>query len=53
MNYSEASAGVAPTAMATNVFWADPLFGEALAVGERLERTATVKVLAYQGAGEL
>jgi hypothetical protein len=53
MNYSAASAGVAPTAMATSVFWADPLFGEALAVGERMERTATVQVLAYQGAGEL
>jgi hypothetical protein len=53
MNYSGDSAGVAPTAMATNVFWADPLFGEALAVGERLERTATVQVLAYQEAGEL
>jgi hypothetical protein len=53
MNYSEAGAGVAPIAMATNVFWADPVFGEAAAVNERLERTATVQVFAYQEAGEL
>ena len=52
-NYSAASIGVAPVAMATNVFWADPAFGAATAVGERLERTATVQVFAYQEAGEL
>jgi hypothetical protein len=53
MNYAASGAGVAPTAMATNVFWADPSFGEARVVGERLERTATVQVFAYQEAGEL
>jgi hypothetical protein len=53
MNYSAATAGVAPTAMGTNVFWADPVFGVTTAVGERLERTATVQVLAYQEEGEL
>jgi hypothetical protein len=53
MNYSGASAGVAPIAMGTNVFWSDPIFGDAAMVGERLERTATVQVLAYQEAGEL
>ena len=53
MNYSAATAGVAPTAMGTNVFWADPILSAATAVGERLERTATVQVLAYQEAGEL
>lgn len=53
MNYASATAGIAPTAMATNVFWADPVFGTASAVGERLERTATVQVFAYQEAGEL
>jgi hypothetical protein len=52
-NYSAATVGVAPVAMATNVFWADPAFGTATAVGERLERTATVQVFAYQEAGEL
>jgi hypothetical protein len=39
--------------MATNVFWADPVFGAASATDERLERTATVQVFAYQEAGEL
>lgn len=53
MNYSGASAGVAPDVMATNVFWADPVFREAVAVSGRLERMATVQVLAYQEAGEL
>jgi hypothetical protein len=53
VNYSAASAGVAPTAMGTNVFWADPVFGAITVVGERLERTAAVRVLAYQEAGEL
>ena len=53
MNYAMAGAGVAPTAMGTNVFWADPVFGVASVVGERLERTATVQVFAYQEAGEL
>jgi len=41
------------TAMGTNVFWADPVFGAAATVGERLERTVTVEVFAYQEAGEL
>jgi hypothetical protein len=53
MNYSAAGGGVAPTTMATNVFWADPLFGAASAVGERLERSAMVQVFSYQEAGEL
>ena len=53
MNYSAAGAGVAATPMGTNVFWADPVFGAAKAVEERLERTTTVQVFAYQEAGEL
>ncbi|MGP8259584.1 MAG: hypothetical protein ACLQM6_06475 [Acidobacteriaceae bacterium] len=53
MNYSAAGDGVAPTTMGTNVFWADPVFNTATAVGERLVRTTTVQVLAYQEAGEL
>ncbi len=36
MNCSMAGDGVAPTAMGTNVFWADPVFSAAIAVGERL-----------------
>lgn len=53
MNYSAAGSGMAPTAMGTNVFWADAEFGAAKAIGERLERTATVQVFAYQEDGEL
>ncbi len=53
MNYSAASAGIAATAMGTNVFWADPVFGAAKTVDERLSRTTTVQVFAYQEAGEL
>jgi hypothetical protein len=53
MNYSHATVGVAPTTMATNLFWADPTFGAVTAIGERLERTATVQIFAYQEAGEL
>jgi len=53
MNYSAAGAGVAPTAMGTNVFWADAVFGAATAVDERLDRTTTVQVFAYQEVGEL
>jgi hypothetical protein len=53
LNYGAAGVGVAPATMATNIFWADPLFGAASAVGERLERSAMVQVFAYQEAGEL
>ena len=53
MNYAAAGAGVTPTAMGTNVFWTDPIFGAVKSVDERLERTATVQVFAYQEAGEL
>ena len=53
MNYSTAGAGVAPTTMGTNVFWSNAVFGVTKAVDERLERTTTVQVFAYQEAGEL
>lgn len=53
MNYAAATAGVAPIAMGTNVFWAQTIFSAASVAGERLERTATVQVFAYQEAGEL
>jgi hypothetical protein len=53
LNYSAASGGAAPTTMGTNVFWADPLFGAASEVGERLERSAMVQIFSYQEAGEL
>ena len=53
MNYSGVSAGTAPVAMDTNVFWGDVVFGAATVEGERLERVATVTVWSYQEAGEL
>jgi len=51
LNYAGASVGVAPTAMSTCVFWADPVFGPVIVNEERLERTATVQVYAYREAG--
>jgi hypothetical protein len=55
MNYVAAAggSGLAPVAMATNVFWSDVAFAAAVADGERLERVATVEVFSYQEAGEL
>ncbi len=55
MSYVAAAggSGVAPTAMATNVFWGDAVFGAVVVNGERLERVATVEVFSYQEAGEL
>jgi hypothetical protein len=53
MNYSAVGAGIAPVAMGTIIFWADPLFGAVNSVEGRLERSATVQVFAYQEAGEL
>ena len=44
-----AAAPPAPTG--TNIFWAAPLFAPAVETGERLARTATVQVFAYQEAG--
>jgi len=49
MNY----AATPPVAMATNISWADPEFGEVKTLDERLTRTATVQVFACQEAGEL
>ena len=55
MNYvaSAGGSGLAPVAMATNVFWCDVVFGAVVVNGERLERVATVEVFSYQEAGEL
>ena len=52
-NYAEANAATAPVAMSTYLFWADPIFGAAEVASERLQRTCTVQVCAYQEAGEL
>jgi hypothetical protein len=50
---SAGGSGLAPVAMATNVFWGDVVFGAVVVNGERLERVATVEVFSYQEAGEL
>jgi hypothetical protein len=54
VNYSGLAAssgtGVAVT-LETNIFWGDVAFGPAVAVGERLERVATVEVFGYVEAG--
>ena len=55
VNYVAAAggSGLAPVAMATNVFWSDAAFAAATVNGEGLERVATVEVFSYQEAGEL
>jgi hypothetical protein len=44
MNYAATPA----TAMQTMVFWAEPLFGPAVPLRDRLSRTASVTVFAFQ-----
>ncbi|MDP9040227.1 MAG: hypothetical protein M3O02_13310 [Acidobacteriota bacterium] len=51
-DFSAASAGTPPTTLATNVSWSDPTFSAIEITGERLARTASVQVFAYQEAGE-
>jgi len=53
MNYAASGIGVAPIAMATNVFWSDAVFSPVTVTAERLERVATIEVFCYQEAGEL
>jgi hypothetical protein len=48
LNYSTQPAA----AMLTNVFWDEPVFGQATAVRDRLSRTARVVVYSYQEVGE-
>ena len=48
LNYTATPA----TAMLTNVFWDEPVFGQATAVRDRLSRTARVVVYSYAEAGE-
>ena len=53
LNCTATDSGSAPVAMQTSIFWAAPSFGPVKITGERLERTITVDVFAYQEAGEL
>ena len=45
--------GSVPTPMQTSIFWAEPVFGTLKTTGERLERSATIEVFAFQEAGEV
>jgi len=53
LNCTATDSGVAPTPMQTSIFWSAPTFNAAKTTAERLERTATIDVFAYQEAGEL
>ncbi len=52
MNYAASGAGVAPVAMATNVFWSDATFETVKQASELVERVAAVEVFCYQEVGE-
>lgn len=53
LDCTQTDSGAAPAPMQTSIFWAAPAFGPVKAIGERLERTVTIDVFAYQEAGEL
>ena len=46
------SAGSAPVALATRIWWSDPAFGELKVVGDRLQRSAGGTVMSLREAGE-
>jgi hypothetical protein len=46
------AAGPSPIAMATSIFWSDPVFAPATTSTEQLARVATVEIFSYQEAGE-
>ncbi len=46
------ASGAAAVAMGTMVFWGDAVLGAVTANGERLERTAVVKVYSYQESSQ-
>jgi len=48
MNYATATA----TAMLTNIFWDEPVFGPVMAMRDQLSRSATVTIYSYQEQGE-
>lgn len=53
MNYAGLAFKGVPTAMSTNLWWSDAVFGETVVNDDRLARTTTVQVMSYQEAGEL
>lgn len=52
-SYAALATGGAVTAMSTNVWWGDVVFGAVQVKADRLARTATVMVMSYEEAGEL
>lgn len=53
LDCTQTDSGAAPTPMQTSIFWSAPAFAATKVTGERLERTATVTVFAYQEPGEM
>jgi len=53
MNYAALARGGEAVAMRTNIWWGPVIFGKTVVKDDRIGRTATVAVMAYQEAGEL
>jgi hypothetical protein len=53
MNYAGLASGTAAVVMVTSVWWSEVAFGKTVVKDDRLARTATLTVMAYQEAGEL
>ena len=52
-NYAPLANGNSAVAMATNIWWSSVAFGKTVVNDNRIARTATVAVMAFQEAGEL
>lgn len=52
-NYAALAHGGAAVAMRTNIWWGPVVFGKTVVNEDRMGRTATVAVMAYEEAGEL
>jgi len=52
-NYAALAHGGAAAAMRTNIWWGPVVFGKTVVTEDRVGRTATVAVMAYEEAGEL
>ncbi len=52
-NYTALLNGKPPVAMATNIWWAEPVFAAVEVKQDRVARTVAVSVMSYQEAGEL
>ena len=44
--------GATPVPAGTRIFWSDPVFGQMVAVGDRMGRVTTVEVWSVEGVGE-